>query len=128
MSAAMPEKELRWMGSSKRDLLAMPEDVIDVFGFALGEAQLGRKHVNAKPMSKGALKAKGIFEVVEDDDGNTYRCMYTVKLQDFIYVLHCLQKKSKSGIKTPQADIDLIEARYQAAVQDAKASRPGAEE
>lgn len=124
----MPEKELRWMGSSKRDLLAMPEDVIDVFGFALGEAQLGRKHVNAKPMSKGALKAKGIFEVVEDDDGNTYRCMYTVKLQDFIYVLHCLQKKSKSGIKTPQADIDLIEARYQAAVQDAKASRPGAEE
>ena len=124
----MPEKELRWMGSSKRDLLAMPEDVIDVFGFALGEAQLGRKHVNAKPMSKGALKAKGIFEVVEDDDGNTYRCMYTVKLQDFIYVLHCFQKKSKSGIKTPQADIDLIEARYQAAVQDAKASRPGAEE
>ena len=124
----MPEKELRWMGSSKRDLLAMPEDVVDVFGFALGEAQLGRKPVNAKPMSKGALKAKGIFEVVEDDDGNTYRCMYTVKLQDFIYVLHCLQKKSKSGIKTPQADIDLIEARYQAAVQDAKASRPGAEE
>ena len=116
------------MGSSKRDLLAMPEDVIDVFGFALGEAQLGRKHVNAKPMSKGALKAKGIFEVVEDDDGNTNRCMYTIKLQDFIYVLHCLQKKSKSGIKTPQADIDLIEARYQAAVQDAKASRPGAEE
>ncbi len=124
----MPEKELRWMGSSKRDLLAMPEDVVDVFGFALGEAQLGRKPVNAKPMSKGALKAKGIFEVVEDDDGNTYRCMYTVKLQDFIYVLHCFQKKSKSGIKTPQADIDLIEARYQAAVQDAKASRPGAEE
>ena len=124
----MPEKELRWMGSSKRDLLAMPEDVVDVFGFALGEAQLGRKPVNAKPMSKGALKAKGIFEVVEDDDGNTYRCMYTVKLQDFIYVLHCFQKKSKSGIKTPQADIDLIEARYQAAVQDAKASRPRAEE
>lgn len=121
----MPGKELRWVGSSKRDLMKMPGDVIDVFGFALGEAQCGRMHPNAKPMTKGALKAKGIYEVVEDGDGSTYRCVYTVKLADIIYVLHCFQKKSKSGIRTPQADIDLIKLRYQAALRDAEASPSG---
>lgn len=121
----MPEKELRWVGSSKRDLMDMPEDVIDVFGFALGEAQLGRMHPNTKPMTKGALKAKGIHEVTADDDGSTYRCVYTVKLADIIYVLHCFQKKSKSGIRTPQADIDLIRLRYQAALHDARANQSG---
>lgn len=114
----MPEKELRWVGSSKRDLLDMPGDVVDVFGFALGEAQQGRTHPDAKRMAKGVLQGKGIFEVVEDDDGNTYRCMYTVKLRGIIYVLHCFQKKSKSAIATPKKDIDLIQQRYQAALQD----------
>ena len=52
----MPEKELKWIGSSKRDLLAMPDEVVQVFGFALGEAQLGRKHPDAKPMNKGVLQ------------------------------------------------------------------------
>jgi phage-related protein len=32
--------------------------------------------------------------------------------------LHCFQKKSKSGIKTPKADMDLIHARLKAAKQD----------
>lgn len=116
----MAEKELKWVGSSRDDLLEMPEDVVDVFGFALGEAQGGRTHPGAKPMTKGVLKGKGIFEVVEDEDSNTYRCVYTVKLADTIYVLHCFQKKSKSGIATPKQDIDLIEQRYRAAVQDAR--------
>jgi len=48
----MPErmKLLQWVGSSKKDLLAMPEDVIDVFGFALHLAQTGKKHEHAKPL------------------------------------------------------------------------------
>ena len=36
-------KLLHWVGSSKRDLLAMPSDVVDVFGFALHLAQSGKK-------------------------------------------------------------------------------------
>jgi phage-related protein len=43
--------------------------------------------------------------------------VYTVELEDAVYVLHCFQKKSKSGIATPQADIDLIERR----LKDARA-------
>ena len=63
----------------------------------------------------------GVLEVVEDDRGSTYRAVYTVKFAGWVYVLHCFQKKSKSGIKTPKADMDLIHSRLMAAKQDFEA-------
>jgi phage-related protein len=41
--------------------------------------------------------------------------MYTVKIDDDIYVLDFFQKKSKSGKATPQADLDRIEQRLKQA-------------
>ena len=43
-------KPLHWVGSSKKDLLDIPDDFIDVFGFALHLAQTGKKHDQAKPL------------------------------------------------------------------------------
>jgi phage-related protein len=63
----------------------------------------------------------GVLEVVEDSRGDTCRAVYTVKFAGWVYVLHCFQKKSKSGIKTPKEDIDLIHARLKAAQHDFKA-------
>ncbi len=63
------------------------------------DAQTGGKHPDAKPL-KG-FKGAGVVEVAEDDDGNTYRAVYTVKFAGVVYVLHAFQKKSKRGIKTP---------------------------
>ena len=94
----------------------MPEDVKDVFGFAIDLAQAGHKHPDAKPL-KG-FKSAGVLEVVDNDEGGTYRAVYTVKLADWIYVLHCFQKKSKKGIETPQADIELITSRLKLAEAD----------
>lgn len=96
----------------------MPEDVIDVFGFALHLAQTGKKHVNAKPLR--GFGGAGVLEVVEDHLGDTYRAVYTVKIDDAVYVLHCFQKKSKQGIETPKHDMDLIRERLKAAQADAK--------
>ena len=96
----------------------MPEDVIDVFGFALHLAQAGKKHDQAKPL-KG-FGGAGVLEVVEDHLGNTYRAVYTVKIADAVYVLHCFQKKSKQGIETPKHDLDLIRERLKAAQAHAK--------
>ena len=59
--------------------------------------------------------------VVEDDRGNTDRAVYTVKFAGWVYVLHCFQKKSESGIKTAKEDMDLIHARLKAAKQDFEA-------
>ncbi len=108
-----PRKPIKWVGSAKRDLDAMPEDVKDVFGHAIDLAQAGGKHQDAKVMT--GFGSAGVLEVVEDDRGDTYRAVYTVK---FSYVLHCFQKKSKSGIKTPKEDMDLIQARLKAAKLD----------
>jgi phage-related protein len=114
--ATQMRKPLKWIGSAKRELDAMPEDVKDVFGHAIDLAQAGTKHPDAKALS--GFGSAGVLEVVEDFRSNTYRAVYTVKFAGWIYVLHCFQKKSKSGIKTPKEEMDLINARLKAAKQD----------
>lgn len=104
-------KPLAWVGSSKGDLHKFPDEVKDLMGYALYLAQTGGKHPAAKPL-KGFTGA-GVLEIVEDYRSDTYRAVYTVKFGDAIYVLHAFQKKSKSGIATPQKDIDLIKSRLQ---------------
>ena len=111
-------KTLLWIASAKRDLKGMPEDVQDTFGYALHLAQVGKKHEQAKPL-KGFGSA-GVLEVVEDDAGSNYRAVYTVRIQGAVYVLHCFQKKSTSGIATPKPDLDLIRERLKAAQAHAK--------
>jgi phage-related protein len=115
MSPALASpKPLLWVGSSKKDLLAMPDEVQDTFGYALHLAQMGSKHMQTKPL-KGFGSA-GVLEVVESVAGSTYRAVYTVKIAGAVYVLHCFQKKSTSGIATPKPDIDLIRERLKAAL------------
>ena len=116
-----PRKPLKWVGSAKRDLDAMPEEVKDVFGHAIDLAQVGGKHPDAKALA--GFGSVGVLEVVEDFRGDTYRAVYTVKFAGWIYVLHCFQKKSMRGIKTPQKELDLIHARLMAAMQDFEARR-----
>ena len=119
MSKQQARKPIKWVGSAKRDLDAMPEDVKDVFGHAIDLAQAGGKHQDAKVMT--GFGSAGVLEVVEDDRGDTCRAVYTVKFAGWVYVLHCFQKKSKSGIKTPKEDRDLIHARLKAAKLDFEA-------
>jgi len=106
-------KPLRWVASSKKDLLTMPEEVQDTFGFALHLAQIGTKSDKAKVL-KGFGSA-GMLEVVEDLRGDTYRAVHTVKLAGAVYVLHCFQKKSTKGSETPRPDMDKIRERLKAA-------------
>lgn len=91
----------------------MPSDVQDVFGYALHLAQEGGQHGDAKVM-KG-FGGAGVLEVVETDHDGTYRAVYAVNFERAVYVLHVFQKKSKSGIKTPKKDLDLIKLRLKAA-------------
>lgn len=100
----------------------MPDEVRQVFGFALYQAQTGSLHPDAKPL-KGFGSA-GILEIVEDWRGNAYRAVYTVRFAQTVYVLHCFQKKSKRGIETPEADMKLIRARLKEAEALAKGVEP----
>jgi phage-related protein len=80
------------------------------------QAQFGRKHSSAKPLS--GFGGASVLEIVENFDGDTYRAVYTVKFAELIYVLHVFQKKSKSSIKTPKNEIDLIKQRLRAAEEN----------
>jgi phage-related protein len=115
------EKLLEWIGSSHRDLMALPPDVRRFFGYALSLAQSGDQHDSAKVL-RGFGNA-GVLEVVEDDAGGTYRAVYTVKFEEAVFVLHCFQKKSKRGIATPKKDMDIICARLKVAEALAKELR-----
>ena len=107
------EKPIEWIGSSHKDLMALPADVRRLFGFALSLAQAGDRHDAAKVL-KG-FGGAGVLEVVEDDIGGTYRAVYTVKFAEAVFVLHCFQKKSKRGIATPKEDMDIINTRLKIA-------------
>ena len=114
-------KPLQWIGSSHKDLMALPEDVRRLFGFALSLAQSGDTHDAAKVL-KG-FGGAGVLEVLEDDISGTYRAVYTVKYAEAVFVLHCFQKKSRRGIATPKQDMDIIHARLKIAEAFAKELR-----
>jgi phage-related protein len=111
-------KPLEWIGSSKKDLKALPDEVMDVFGYALFLAQTGGKHDQAKPLR--GFGSAGVLEVIEDFRGNAYRAVYTVQFEERVFVLHVFQKKSKTGIATPKSDMDLIRERLKVAARRAK--------
>jgi phage-related protein len=109
-------KPVVWIASTKADLSSFPEDVKDTIGYALYIAQRGGKHADAKPLR--GFGGAGILEIVEDHAGGTYRAVYTVRLAGRIYVLHVFQKKSKTGIKTPKLEIELIRSRLKRAEEE----------
>ena len=117
------EKLLVWIGGSKKDLMVLPTEVRKFFGHALDFAQRGDQHGAAKVL-KG-FGGAGVLEVVENDIGGTYRAVYTVKFEEAVFVLHCFQKKSKSGIATPKEDMEIIRARLKVAEALAKELRNG---
>ena len=112
-------KPLNFIGSSREDLRGFPEEVKQDIGYALFEAQRGHKPEAAKPL-KG-FGGAAILEIIERFHGDAYRAVYTVKYREVVYVLHCFQKKSKSGRKTAQRDIDLMKQRLRIAEEDDKA-------
>jgi len=118
---AMDEKPLKWIASSYKDLMALPRGAQRLFGHALSLAQAGRRHVDAKVL-KGFGDA-GVLEVIENDEGGTYRAIYTVRYEEAVFVLHCFQKKSKRGIETPKEDLNIIRERLRRAATWAKELR-----
>jgi phage-related protein len=108
-------KPLHFIGSCRDDLCDLPDEVQSAAGYALYLAQEGEKHPNAKPL-KG-FKGASVQEVIIDDDGDTYRAVYTVRFEYAVYALHAFKKKAKKGIATPKTDIALIERRLAAAAE-----------
>ena len=109
------DRRLHWVGSTKKDLLDFPDEVVGNVGYALGVVQQGGMPPSAKYW-KG--EGTGVLEIVEDHRGDTFRVVYTIRFEQAIYVLHCFQKKSPSGIRTASTDVELIRERLKLAKTD----------
>ena len=115
-------KPVEFIGSSKKDLSGFPIPVKQDIGHALFVAQQGSRAPNAKTLQ--GFGGGSVVEIVEDHDGDAYRCVYTTRLKRAIYVLHAFQKKSKRGRRTPKHEIDLVQAWLKKAEdRDQKAER-----
>lgn len=99
-------KDVRFIGSAQEDLRAMPDKVRVDFGFQLWLLQNKTTPQNATPFE--GSRANEVMKLSERHDKDAYRCVYAAKFEKVVYVLHVFQKKSRSGIATPQSDIDLV--------------------
>jgi len=107
-----PDKDIVWLGNTKQTISEMPVEAKREIGFALRASQRGGKHLSAKPLTgEKSFKGAAVLEIVTDEDGDTYRAVYTVRFSGVVYILHAFKKKSKTGIKTPIKETRLIKAR-----------------
>lgn len=113
-----PPRNVQWVGDSKQRLQDFPEQVRKDIGHALYRVQIGEIPPSAKPMT--GIES-GVFEITDNYGTDTYRAVYTLKIGQSMYVLHCFQKKSKRGISTPTREIDLIKRRLRRAKEMQKA-------
>ncbi|MBM3577956.1 MAG: type II toxin-antitoxin system RelE/ParE family toxin [Alphaproteobacteria bacterium] len=101
-------RKISWIKAARKDFEDFPEDVQGDMLDALAIAAAGGKSDRAKPF-KGF--DGGVFEIALKHRGNAFRAIYVLKIHEDIWVIHAFQKKSKSGIKTPQMEVDLIRER-----------------
>jgi phage-related protein len=106
-------KPLRFLDAAKDDLMDIPVEVRQEFGYGLYLIQRGEMPDNASPF-EGSTGAN-IMKLVERHDTDTYRCVFTVKFEKAVFVLHVFKKKSTHGKSTPQREIETVKARFQRA-------------
>ncbi len=102
-------KTVIWVGSSLKDLKEFPSPVCSAIGYALFFAETGKKHPHMKVLSN--MGGAGVIEIRENDQSGTYRLVYTIEIEEYVFVLHAFQKKSKAGISTPKTEIEMIKKR-----------------
>lgn len=101
-------RPISWIKAARGDFEEFPKDGQCYMMNSLTIAAEGSKSDKAKPL-KGV--EGGVFEIALKHHGDAFRVLYAVKIGADIWVIHAFQKKSKSGIKTPQMEIDLIRER-----------------
>jgi len=96
-------KKVRWLGSSREDLISFPKSARADIGYGIDRLQRGLKPLDWKPLLPGS-----IFEMRVRDRFGIYRAAYMMKIADEVIIIHCFRKKTQ---KTAKKDLDLIQQR-----------------
>ena len=101
-------RPISWIKGARKDFEDFPQGAQIEMARALTVLAEGRLSDIAKHLT--GLGA-GVMELALRHRGDAYRIVYALQIDDDIWVVHAFQKKSKSGIKTPKQDIDLVQER-----------------
>lgn len=103
-----PTRQISWIKPARREFEAFPQPARDIFADALTVVADGGMPAIAKPL-KGL--GSGVLELVLRHRGDAFRVVYALQVDADVWVIHAFQKKSKAGIKTPRAEVELIAER-----------------
>jgi len=101
----MKSRPVSWIKAARRDFDAFPQAAKDVLVDALTVVAEGGTPAIAKPL---VGLGSGLIELALAQRGGAYRLVYALQIDTDIWVIHAFEKKSKTGIKTPKHEIDLI--------------------
>jgi phage-related protein len=104
----LPIKPIEFLGNSRRDLAAFPDEARRTAGLQLDRVQRGLDPDDWKPMQ---AVGPGALELRVQDSRGAFRVVFVAKFANAVYVLRAFQKKSR---KTSPIDITLARARYAA--------------
>jgi len=96
------------MKAARKDFEDFPQGAQIEMARALTILAEGRMPDIAKPLTGFG---SGVMELALKHRRDAYRTVYALQIDADIWVIHAFQKKSKSGIKTPKQEIDLIHER-----------------
>lgn len=101
-------RRISWIKAARKAFERFPAEAQLEIQRALTVAAEGRKADMAKP-TKGL--GTGVYEIALRFRTDAYRTVYIVNLGEEVWVIHAFQKKSRTGIKTPHHEIDVIRER-----------------
>lgn len=105
---ARNSRPVTWIKAARKDFEDFPQGVRTEVARALTILAEGRMPDIAKPL---AGLGSGVMELALKHRGDAFRVVYALQIDADIWVIHAFQKKSKSGIKTPKQEIELVQAR-----------------
>src|SRR5216684_6972031 len=101
-------RPIGWMKAARGDFEDFPDRARDRLLDALTVVAEGGMPAIAKPLKRFG---SGVLELALSFRGDAFRVVYAVQLGADVWVIHAFQKKSKTGIRTPKLEIDLIATR-----------------
>ena len=101
-------RAVEWIKAARKNFEGFPAEAQRDMARALTIVADGGYPDIAKPLTGFG---SGVLELALKDRNGAFRIVYALQIGAEVWVIHAFQKKSKSGVSTPKAEIDLIRER-----------------
>ena len=101
-------RPIGWVRAARKTFERFPEAVRNRVNTALTIVAEGGRADIAKPL-RGL--GSGVLEIAVRHRTDAWRVVYVTDVAGRLWVIHAFRKKSKTGVRTPRAEIDLVRTR-----------------